>query len=50
MAYRINDGCVDAVLVQVCPVGAIIEDGGVFKIDEAACIEWCLCCSAQLSD
>ena len=47
MAFKINDGCIGCgACAGVCPVGAIAEDGGVFKIDESMCIECGACAGA----
>ncbi|MEG1973127.1 MAG: 4Fe-4S binding protein [Oscillospiraceae bacterium] len=47
MAYRINDECIGCgSCAGQCPVGAISEDGGKYKIDEETCVN-CGACAGQ---
>jgi len=44
MAYVITSGCVGCgACVGDCPVGAIVDNGGVFAIDAGACIDCGAC-------
>ena len=39
MAYKIGENCVGCgACAAQCPVNAIVEDGGVYKINPDACV------------
>lgn len=47
MAYKIGENCVGCgACAAQCPVNAIVEDGGVYKINPDACVG-CGACAAQ---
>lgn len=40
MAYQIDSSCIGCgACASDCPTNCIVEDGGVFKINEADCID-----------
>ncbi len=44
MAYHIGDECIGCgACAADCPTSCIVDDGGVFKINEADCIECGAC-------
>ena len=44
MAYKIGDECIGCgACVADCPTSCIVDDGSVFKINEADCIECGAC-------
>ena len=47
MAYTIGEDCIGCgACAGECPVGAITEDGGKFKIDADSCVDCGACASA----
>jgi len=44
MAYKIGPECIGCgACASECPTSCIVEDGGVYKINEADCIECGAC-------
>ena len=47
MAYQIDSSCIGCgACAAECPTNCIVEDGGVYKINEADCIECGSCAGA----